>query len=189
MRGQGWVICRGVFDVATDFGPLTAMVDRVMDEACDAEIAAGSMTEAQTFRGAPFDTRLALIYAEDGGLGAAVAGAVYGAISVGGRGDELLSILRQPHLLSLVSDLLGPDIIGSSVFRIRPKVPRDEHGEVPFHQDSGYTMAHCDQTLVVTAWVPLVDATVENGCMYVLPWHFEQGIIPHKTGALTHSRY
>ena len=43
-------------------------------------------------------------------------------------------------------------------------------------------MAHCDQTLVVTAWVPLVDATIENGCMYVLPWSFDQGILPHKTG-------
>ena len=43
-------------------------------------------------------------------------------------------------------------------------------------------MAHCDQTLVVTAWVPLVDATIENGCLYVLPWRFDQGILPHKTG-------
>lgn len=48
----------------------------------------------------------------------------------------------------------------------------------------GYTMAHCDQTLVVTAWVPLVDATIENGCMYVLPWRFDQGILPHKTGEI-----
>lgn len=216
-----------MFDVVEDFGPLQQFVGDVMNEVCDAEIAAGNMTEAQAFRNAPFDKRLALIHAEGEKLGTSVAGAVYSAISVGGRGDELLSLLRHPNLLSLVTDLLGPDIIGSSVFRIRPKVPRHERGEVPWHQDSGrtprgtkacdrspvtrrildlnrsvdgtqlivcvawwigYTMAHCDQTLVVTAWVPLVDATIENGCMYVLPWSFDQGILPHKTGE-THKSF
>ncbi len=120
-----------------DFGPLEQAIGVVMDEVCDSEIAAGRMTETQAFRDAPFDKRLALIHAEDEALGTTLAGAVYGAVSVGGRGDELLSLLRHPNLLSLVKDLLGPDIIGSSVFRIRPKVPYHERGEVPFHQDSG----------------------------------------------------
>lgn len=128
-----------MFDVAKHFSPLEAVVNDVMDEACDAEIAAGNMTEAQAFRRAPFDKRLALIHAENEEMGSNVAGAVYGAISTGGRGDELLSLLRHPNLLSLVADLLGPDIIGSSVFRIRPKVPYHERGEVPWHQDSGMT--------------------------------------------------
>ena len=171
-----------MFDVADDFGPLQKFVGAVMDEVCDAEIAAGNMTEAQAFRNAPFDQRLALIHAEGEKLGTTVAGAVYGAISVGGRGGELLNLLRHPNLLSLVTDLLGPDIIGSSVFRIRPKVPRHEHGEVPWHQDSGYFMPHCDSALIVTCWIPLVDATLENGCLYVIPKAHQSGIIRHYTG-------
>ena len=131
---QGWVICKDVFDVVKDFGPLEQFVGVVMDEACDAEIAAGNMTEDQAFRSAPFDKRLALIHAEDEGVGTRVAGAVYGAVSGGGHGDELLNLLRNPNLLLLVTDLLGPDIIGSSVFRIRPKVPRHERGEVPWRK-------------------------------------------------------
>jgi hypothetical protein len=126
-----------VFDVAEDFGPLEKVIGVVMDEVCDSEIAAGRMAAGQAFRDAPFDKRLALIHAEDEELGTTLAGAVYGSVSIGGRGDELLNLLRHPNLLSLVADLLGPDIIGSSVFRIRPKVPYHERGEVPWHQDSG----------------------------------------------------
>ena len=181
-RTQGWCIKKGVFDPIADFRPLEQVIDSVMDAAIDEQIAEGAMTEAEAYRGAPFDERLGLIQAANEAAGIAIGGQVYAAMSVGGQGDELLRLLRHPNLLSLVADLVGPDIIGSSVFRIRPKVPYYERGEVPFHQDSGYTMAHCDQTLVVTAWVPLVDARVENGCLWVLPWDFSEGIIPHKTG-------
>ena len=182
-RTQGWCIKKGVFDPVADFRPLEQVIDSVMDAAIDEQIAEGAMTEAEAYRGAPFDERLGLIQAAN------VAGVAIGRDQVkrvfqygGGQGDELLRLLRHPNLLSLVADLVGPDIIGSSVFRIRPKVPYYERGEVPFHQDSGYTMAHCDETLVVTAWVPLVDARVENGCLWVLPWEFSEGIMPHKTG-------
>ena len=146
---QGWVICRDVFDVVEDFGPLEQVIGVVMDEVCDSEVAAGRITEAHAFRNAPFSQRLALIHAEDEALGTTLAGAVYGSVSTGGRGDELLSLLRHPNLLSLVADLLGPDIIGSSVFRIRAKVPYHERGEVPWHQDSGTSPVtqHCDNVV------------------------------------------
>jgi hypothetical protein len=29
--------------------------------------------------------------------------------------------------------------------------------------------AYCDKSFVLTVWLPLVDATVENGCMWVVP--------------------
>jgi ectoine hydroxylase-related dioxygenase (phytanoyl-CoA dioxygenase family) len=53
---------------------------------------------------------------------------------------------------------------------------------VPWHQDSGYFLAHCDDQLIVTCWIPLVDATLENGCLYVLPGRHREGIIRHYTG-------
>ena len=49
------------------------------------------------------------------------------------------------------------------------------------HQDSGYMLPHCDDSLVVTCWVPLVDATVERGCLHVLPWRHSEGVLPHCT--------
>jgi hypothetical protein len=94
----------------------------------------------------------------------------------------MFAILTHSRLLDIMEDLVGPEIIASSVYRIRPKAPGLEHGVVPWHQDSGYFAPHCDQNLIVTCWLPLVEATVENGCLWVLPRTHQAGIAPHHTG-------
>ena len=40
---------------------------------------------------------------------------------------------------------------------------------MPWHQDSGYFEPYCDKELVLTVWIPMVDATPERGCLQVLP--------------------
>ena len=52
--------------------------------------------------------------------------------------------ITHPRLLAVVEGFVGERIIGSSVYRVRPKLPRWERGEVPWHQDSGYFLPHCD---------------------------------------------
>lgn len=100
----------------------------------------------------------------------------------GYSGPEMLQMLRHPALLDCIEDIVGPDIVGSSVYRIRPKLPTWDRGEVPWHQDSGYLLAHCDRHLIVTCWIPLVDATLENGCLHVLPKSHRKGVYRHYTG-------
>ena len=68
--------------------------------------------------------------------------------------------------MNIAEQLVGEEIIASSVYRLRPKIPNYGYGEVPWHQDSGYFEPYCDKDLVVTVWLPLVDADVENGCMW-----------------------
>ena len=93
----------------------------------------------------------------------------------------MLAMIRHEPLLACIRDLVGDTIIGSAVYRIRPKAPAAPRGAVPWHQDSGYLLAHCDRYLIVTCWIPLVDATVENGCLYVIPGVHRQGIFRHYT--------
>lgn len=78
-------------------------------------------------------------------------------------------LMRTPKLLDIVEQLVGPEIIASSVYRLRPKVPSHDQSPVPWHQDSGYFEPYCDTALVLTVWLPLVDATEENGCLWVKP--------------------
>jgi hypothetical protein len=94
----------------------------------------------------------------------------------------MFGVIRHPRLLACVESLVGPEIVGSSVYRVRPKIPGMPHGVVPWHQDSGYFMPHCDGALIVVCWIPLVDATVENGCLEVMTRVHRGGILRHYTG-------
>ena len=129
-----------------------------------------------------FETRLARVYDESKETGQAIASAIMGKGGGGFSDQEILQILRHPPLVDCVSNLVGPDVVGSSVYRIRIKMPHYPQGEVPWHQDSGYFLAHCDRQMIVTCWIPLVDATLDNGCLYVLPDAHRHGIHRHYTG-------
>ncbi|TNE36531.1 MAG: phytanoyl-CoA dioxygenase family protein [Alphaproteobacteria bacterium] len=76
----------------------------------------------------------------------------------------------------ITHDLIGPDVRlywDQAVYK-KPENPK----EFPFHQDNGYTFI--EPQAYLTCWVPLVDATIENGCPWVVP-----GL--HKLGTLKHT--
>ena len=98
-------------------------------------------------------------------------------------GPEIFRLICHPRLLDAAESLCGPELIASSVYRLRPKLPGDPRGEVPWHQDSGYFDPYCDKGLILTVWIPLVDATPENGCLYVLPRSHEASVFPHRPNA------
>jgi ectoine hydroxylase-related dioxygenase (phytanoyl-CoA dioxygenase family) len=49
--------------------------------------------------------------------------------------------------------------------------------EFPWHQDNGYTFVEPQQYL--TCWVPLTDATLDNGCPWVVPGLHRRGTLAH----------
>jgi len=141
---------------------------------------AGRLTE--TYANLSFEQRLTPIYRDDAENGETVMRHLEGRRGGGFMGRSMFDLITHPKLLRAVSSLIGPEIVASSVYRIRPKVPGVGRGVVPWHQDSGYFSAHCDRHLILTCWIPLVHATVENGCMEILPRAHTSGIIEHHTG-------
>ncbi|XP_035680824.1 uncharacterized protein LOC118418827 [Branchiostoma floridae] len=69
------------------------------------------------------------------------------------------------RLLNVMEQLVGPEIAGNPLWNLRPKVPSNDETTVPWHQDNCYTLPESLGTLIPVAWIPLLDATVENGCM------------------------
>jgi ectoine hydroxylase-related dioxygenase (phytanoyl-CoA dioxygenase family) len=100
---------------------------------------------------------------------------------------EFFDLISNKKVVDIAEQLCGSDeLIASSVYRLRPKVPRHPFSEVPWHQDSGYFEPSCDNDLILTVWLPLVDATEENGCMWVIPKMHKSGVYGHEPDKIAH---
>eukprot|EP00794_Sanderia_malayensis_P012089 gene12089-13335_t len=71
-------------------------------------------------------------------------------------------------LLNIVEQIIGPDISGHPVWNLRTKTPGNVETTVPWHQDNAYLEEGSDNILIPTAWIPLIDANLTNGCMMVV---------------------
>lgn len=87
-------------------------------------------------------------------------------------------LMSNPKILDVVESLLGPEIFSNPVYNVRPKVPRVAAGIVPWHQDKSYWTG-AKAAPVITVWIPLVDATYENGCLHVLPRTNRRRVLGH----------
>ncbi len=81
-----------------------------------------------------------------------------------------------PPLLDLAHDLLGPDVRlywDQTVYK-RPGT----EAPFPWHQDNGYVYVEPQHYL--TCWVALTDATIDNGCPWVVPGAHCGGTLAHE---------
>ena len=92
------------------------------------------------------------------------------------RSARLRDFVTHPVLVGLCHDLVGPDVRlywDQAVYK-KPEKPR----RFPWHQDNGYTFVEPQQYL--TCWIPLTDATEENGCPWVAPGVHRLGTLAHR---------
>ncbi|WP_135556815.1 phytanoyl-CoA dioxygenase family protein [Paenibacillus cymbidii] len=75
-------------------------------------------------------------------------------------------LMRDPRLLDIVESLIGPNI-RLVLFQGLYKPPHTG-GVIEWHQDDFYFMVDRPDA-VVSCWLALDDATVDNGCMWVVP--------------------
>lgn len=86
------------------------------------------------------------------------------------------ALIRHPRILDAVEDIIGPDILcWNTVWWI--KEPRSDTF-VSWHQDLRYVGLDCNE--FITAWLALSPATVESGCMRILPGSHKDEILPHR---------
>ena len=85
-------------------------------------------------------------------------------------------LIRNRKLLDAVEDLIGPNILCWNTL-VWIKEPGSK-SYVGWHQDSRYWGLTEDK--LVTAWIALSDASVEAGCMRVLPGSHKRELLEHE---------
>ena len=101
-------------------------------------------------------------------------------------GPAVFDMVTAPRLLDMVEDLIGPEITSNPIQHVRIKPPerllndgevRAHVGGTDWHQDRAVALEEADKTDMVTVWLAVTDATVENGCLQVVP--HETTLLPH----------
>jgi hypothetical protein len=175
-RDEGVLVARGLLAEA-DLQPVRDELAEWIDRRANDLHAAGKIRELHA--DAPFTRRFGLLMAQSAEIQSG-----FDVVPLYGR--ALFRFTHTPRLLDALEQLVGPELSLNPIHHVRGKPPQaqcsDSHKgyfSVPWHQDSGVTLAEADASEIVTTWLPLGDATEEMGCLQVLPG-------AHRLGHLTH---
>ena len=103
-------------------------------------------------------------------------------------GPAVFDMVTHENILDMVETLIGPEITSNPIQHVRIKPPERavDASEVrahvvatDWHQDQGVTLPEADETEFVTVWLAITDATVENGCLQVVPYSHRAGLADH----------
>jgi ectoine hydroxylase-related dioxygenase (phytanoyl-CoA dioxygenase family) len=187
---EGYVVARGALRPA-DLAPVIAEYEAVIDDLARRLYAEGAIQDL--YAEAAFDRRLALLTAATGqvynqGLDISLPQAGVTKETPIHLGRAIFDFLHNERLLDLIEPLVGPEITSNPVQHVRAKVPeRVVRGAkrnalwaaTPWHQDSGVVLPEADASQILTVWLPLTDATEENGCLEVVPRSHADALQPH----------
>ena len=122
------------------------------------------------------EAEAALARAGSGRIGIARAGEIVFSPHLVARSPVLRTFSSHPVFRGLAADLIGPDVRLYWDQLVYKKAGTNE--EFPWHQDNGYTFVRPQEYL--TCWVALTEATVDNGCPWIVPGAHRQGTLDHR---------
>ncbi len=173
---EGYLIIERLFR-DEELQPVIDEISADLDRRCREAVAAGTLS--RTYSEYDFEHRLAHVDRENQAISKSMWDNKVALPSFFG-------LMTNSKLLDVAEQFCGPEIIASAVYRLRPKVPSHAWSPVPWHQDSAYLEAYCDMSLILTVWVPLVDATEERGCMWVMPRAHKGALFFHHPDNMAH---
>lgn len=180
---NGYLVAEGVL-LEEDLAHVIAEYERWID--CRATELASEGRIQELHRDASFERRTALLYAQNPDI-------IRDMDIMSVRGPATFAFLRNERILDAVESIIGPEITCSPIQHVRAKPPaavsKDGQGagffNVPWHQDAGVTWEEADGSDIITCWIPLTNATVENGCMEVIPGAWKRGYLEHQAAGGT----
>lgn len=190
-RKYGYLLIESVLDVETVIDPLVAEYDYVLNllshELCDQGMI------SSTYKNLSFMDRLVQIYQETGRDYARYFDCSLPLKGVSPEspiwvGPAVFSVLTNESVLDLVEALIGGEIYSNPVQHVRIKPPEqllpakatdNLVRATMWHQDNGVVNSIADQTDMLTVWISVTNASVESGCLQIIPGSHREKLITH----------
>ena len=193
---QGYLVVERVLDPVHDLDPVVREYEALLDTLVQRWQADGTLPPSATYADLPFAQRFARVLASAPRELNVMA---YFDISLPFAGvteetpihlgPATFGLLTNPKLLDVVEQVIGGEIYSNPIQHTRIKPPeRDlpEHllgsslvAKTDWHQDQGVHLPEADQTHMLTVWLPITDATPDNGCLCVIPGSHRRGLLTH----------
>jgi hypothetical protein len=193
---HGYLLVKGLFDPKEDLDPILDEYAGVLDNLANELYAKGEITS--TYSDLPFSERLIAVYNESGQVHAQYFDFSLPQTGVQPdtpfwAGPAVFRNLTHAKMLDAAESFVGPEIYSNPVQHIRLKPPenrtpinpdtgRIQLGITPWHQDNGVVLPEADATDMLTVWFPLTDASIEHGCLEVIPGSHRRGLMHHCPG-------
>src|SRR6266540_5657621 len=189
---EGYVVVDDVLDAVRDIGPVLSEYEGVLDEIARSLKAEGAI--ASLYHELPFPERLIRICVESGRnfpqhFDFSLPQKNVRADTPFHVGPAVFNLLTNPRLLDIAEEIIGPEVYSNPVQHIRMKLPqravsRDGGyngliSRIPWHQDNGVLLPEADEATILTIWAPITEATIENGCLQVIPASHRAGLADH----------
>lgn len=186
---DGYLVLEDVLDVEHDVRPVLDEYELVLSELAAGLHVRGEI--ADTYADLPFGKRLIQITKEYGRslsqhFDISLPQSGVRADTPMHVGPACFRLLTNADLLDIAESVIGPEISSSPVGHVRMKLPEGTvsvgdgmMAKIPWHQDNGVVLEEADGAEVLTVWLPLTEATVENGCLQVIPARRETELMEH----------
>ncbi len=191
---DGYYIAEDVLDVERDINPVVAEYMALLDELVVRWRQEGKLSSG--YEDVPFAQRMATVLSEVGTGSYAPFDISLPFAGVTEEtpihlGPAVFGLLSSSRLLDVVEQFIGSEILSNPIQHVRIKPPErllpaefknSLMTQTDWHQDQGVALPEVDETIMLTVWLPITDATVENGCLCAVPGSHKRGLVTHCPG-------
>ena len=192
---DGYLVLEDILDYQKDLQPIVDEYGNLIDDLAQKWYDEGTLSS--NYKNVPLEEKICAIAKETEGkyyswIDISFTESQFGVEDRIHNGEAVFNLLKNPRLLDMIEQVIGPEIFSNPVQHVRIKPPehflsaeaRDNTytGKTFWHQDLGAVTDEADNSNILTVWVPITAANTNNGCLQVVRGSHKNGLGLHCFG-------